>query len=362
LSTFTAFSGSVAGGKVETKRLPQIPGISHFFDFMHEHGELFAWKHHNIGAGIKIPDVQWKSKYNRATFQQGNVAGCTSGSACWHSIAGRKEPAASHSLEEPLDGDMEIQSNVAEQSVVYPCTKDGCSHTFTSQAALREHVDVEGHDMHSTKMTLRDYVIQSYVQCLEKVRTSPKIPVLLQTMETFVAGPNNCPEELETGWALKQRKECKRFTKRQRGYLEKIFNYGATSGNKLDGGRVAKMMRTAETEDGRPLFDHTEYLEADQIMGFFSRTNAKRKKMIPSTDAADADADRYRRRRSLSDQEDDDEEIGEGSGDDCDDDYMYDREDMFSTDEDNIRQEIIKRVKQIKLENEDEDDDVMDTF
>ena len=100
----------------------------------------------------------------------------------------------------------------------------------------------------------------------ETVLSQQQSPKLRQTLHL----------RLDAG-ALKQAKRVTRFTETQKEYLVARFNIGQESGMKLDAAAVAKEMRRARGADGERLFEISDFLTAQQVASFFSRTAAKLK-------------------------------------------------------------------------------------
>ena len=118
--------------------------------------------------------------------------------------------------------------------------------------------------------TLLDKAKLKYATKLEEGDSSvPTVSTAESEAET------NAPPEI--GWALKQAKRATRFTETQKEYLVARFNIGQESGMKLDAAAVAKEMRRARGADGERLFKISDFLTAQQVASFFSRTAAKLK-------------------------------------------------------------------------------------
>ena len=75
--------------------------------------------------------------------------------------------------------------------------------------------------------------------------------------------PNS--EFLNKGWALKGRREVKRFTEMQKTYLSEKFEVGERTGRKLDPEDVASDMRSAKKDDGTRIFKRNDFLTACEI-------------------------------------------------------------------------------------------------
>ena len=87
-------------------------------------------------------------------------------------------------------------------------------------------------------------------------------------------------EILPEGWALKSPKKATRFNEAQKHYLEKKFNLGQETGNKLDPAILARDMRYARNKDGTRQFKMTP----QQMQSFFSMQSSKLRHRQPEDD------------------------------------------------------------------------------
>jgi len=82
------------------------------------------------------------------------------------------------------------------------------------------------------------------------------------------------------GWALKGTKKATRFNENQRQFLDNRFQIGQESGHKADSEKVSRDMRYATRDNGERRFNVEEFLTAQQIQSYFSRTAAKLKQAV----------------------------------------------------------------------------------
>ena len=82
------------------------------------------------------------------------------------------------------------------------------------------------------------------------------------------------------GWAFKGTRKATRFNENQREYLDDKFQIGQESGHKSDPEKVSRDMRYARRDNGERRFDVEEFLTAQQIQSYFSRTAAKLKHAV----------------------------------------------------------------------------------
>ena len=90
------------------------------------------------------------------------------------------------------------------------------------------------------------------------------------------------------GWALKGAKKSTRFNQNQRQYLDNKFQIGQESGLKADPEKVSRDMRYARRDNGERCFHVKEFLTAQQIQSYFSRTAAKLKHAVTNQSGHDS--------------------------------------------------------------------------
>lgn len=83
------------------------------------------------------------------------------------------------------------------------------------------------------------------------------------------------------GWVLESTEKAYRLSAKQKAYLDAKFNFGLTSGRKLNGEVVAREMGRAQGPDGARIFNVTEFLSPQQISSHFSRLAATVRKQLP---------------------------------------------------------------------------------
>lgn len=84
------------------------------------------------------------------------------------------------------------------------------------------------------------------------------------------------PEEsFLVGWARRIR-ATNRFSAKQKNFIEKLFNDGATTKNKLSAEMMSLRMRE-EVRDGQHYFEPEQYLLPSQIRGLITRFSAMQK-------------------------------------------------------------------------------------
>ena len=135
----------------------------------------------------------------------------------------------------------------AENAGLFDCAEPGCNHVFETFESLELHIHGQGPKQNQT------------LECRE---SSSKM-----------------------GWALSKPKTGSvRVSPNVRKYLTAKFDYGERTGHKSDPAQVATDMRSAKDEGGEKLFKTGEWLNKEQIKGFFSRLAKKRRKGVINTD------------------------------------------------------------------------------
>ncbi|XP_048588306.1 uncharacterized protein LOC125572199 [Nematostella vectensis] len=177
------------------------------------------------------------------------------------------------------------QSHASQQSSssssLFQCTNEGCVRTFMSLSSLERHLAYGECEVRDTRATMLD---------MAKIRYTHR---LQEGASTALTRPGHqqdpAAHQLEMGWALKSTKKTKRFSKRQKKYLDDMFSIGQQTGNKADASAVARNMRYAKNSDGGRLFNPEEFLTPQQITSYFSR-KALKNRQRQSVDSDDEEA------------------------------------------------------------------------
>jgi hypothetical protein len=167
-------------------------------------------------------------------------------------------------------------------SKIFPCPVDGCIKLYQRYSNLESHVLHGECQLVEEKLNLFDKAKVCYREKL--LHGSTSVPSLISN--TFASPPSS--DSLSKGWALKTGKQAKRFSEKQKTYLDQKFNVGQETGHKVDGITVSQNMRYAKDVNGDHLFDVAEFLTAQQINSYFSRLSAKLKKGQLSLQSEDA--------------------------------------------------------------------------
>lgn len=253
------------------KVLLKLQNISQLFDFSYDNRSLTAWKQYEIGkgktinydtAGINlnwvIPEITPKS-VSEVTLTsppmetQTNVD--SSSPTCQE-----QDATASSSID--VSNQEMVESSCADDcSNVFTCPEDGCISTFLRYGHLCNHLDTGNHTFSVERMDLKDRSRFSYAILIENRLTGPN----LNRSKDASSGVST----LERGWALKKKREVKRFTETQKSFMTKKFNQGESTGFKCEPEEVAREMRSVKNENGERIFHYGDFLSASQIASFF---------------------------------------------------------------------------------------------
>ena len=166
---------------------------------------------------------------------------------------------------------------------LFTCPVDGCVKRFHRYSSLENHLQYGKCEIVLERETLFDKARIIYRDKL--LHDSIIQPVLaFSTLPGFA-------EEIQTkGWALKTMKKAKRFTEKQKCYLDEKFSIGQETGHNLDAAAVAHDMRLARDKGGNGRFTVDDFLTPQQVQSYFSRAAAKLKNIREETPEEDITA------------------------------------------------------------------------
>ncbi len=333
-----------------------IPGISQFHDFTFSSDplEIRAWKFYGIGPGDSIPTRYWKGKGEKAVFHctaevsPPNAVKWTSTSHVYEAAAPTDavdfnqddisdEAIYDHLNDvrtaEPTEGEPEAEIS---EDTIFDCPEPGCTASFQKWGHLSNHLDTGQHKFARENINSFDFALRAFKANLEE-HARPMIPFMKAMSENIVAEMpadqccKNC-KELKEGWAIKQSSTCRRLDEDQKTYLLEKYDEGETKGKKWDPKKLAEVMRK-EKINGQPRFDPEQYLKWQQILSFFSRVTAQRRKStLPQEPGPGATAVSEKCPANIGDPDRNDE-----TGD-CDREYMDDID--YIAPDDEVRQQL----------------------
>ena len=180
----------------------------------------------------------------------------------------------------PEDIEEAEEDSGEDASGLLSCPVDGCVRTYQTFNNLERHLLFGKCKIIQEKHSLLDSAKLAYVQKVQESNTAQ--PTLTPATSKLISGV-----PLAQGWALRGTKKTTRFNESQRQYLDDKFQIGQDSGHKADPEMVSREMRYARTENGQRRFNIEEFLNAQQIQGYFSRAAAKLRHATASQSAHD---------------------------------------------------------------------------
>lgn len=262
--------------KQNVKVLKQCPlkNITSFYNFLFKADGMEVWKQYGIGSGQFIPyrfcfeddvevyEVEIVENFNTVLRLKPVVMG--------------KEKLDDNADNVDQPAAMQPDDNQeAFENGLFSCPETNCRSTFSKYGNLMLHLDIGNHSLIKSSLLLSDRAKLSYSSKIEqKCITMPQMDpkeILSNTAE------------LEKGWALKCKREIKRFSERQKSFLIQKFDMGDKSGMKCDPEDVSAEMRTVKDKKGVRVFSVGEFLSAAQIASYFSRLCMQKKKKSGET-------------------------------------------------------------------------------
>lgn len=249
-------------------RVLKIPKITTLNNFSFEEGGNFrVWRQYGVGNGCLIPATDTVSEVAELPVLDMFVRSTQQPTHDLFVNTVTPEftlPPENHSVSLPDDVNMIPTEEVLEvepMSRLFPCPE--CTRTFQKYGNLQRHLDAGYHTTPVHPQILSDRSKIEYSKQMEKINV--KTPCIENVSST------NQIDQLKQGWALKSRREIKRFTSDQKKYLVEKFEFGEKTGRKCDPEEIAQQMRHISNDDGKRRFSSAEFLTPLQIGSFFSR-------------------------------------------------------------------------------------------
>jgi len=170
----------------------------------------------------------------------------------------------------------------ADASSLMSCPVEGCKRTYQKYQNLERHLLIGKCKLVSEKYTLLDTVKLGYA---ERVHEGSTIQLTLAAPTTTEVS-SEFP--LVQGWTLKGTKKATRFNENQRQYLDNKFRIRQESGHKAEPEKVSRDMHYARRDNGEQRLDLEEFLTAQQIQSYFSRTAANLKHAVTAQSGHDS--------------------------------------------------------------------------
>lgn len=239
---------------VEQIKMNKIKNFSSFHNFEYVDNGIRVWKAFGIGKGKVISDKALYITHQEDTKLEVRDVFPRVGMTRQGKLM--KERTTSETSEEGL----------------FECAEPGCNHTFKTFESLELHMDLGRHSRFVNNESVYDVLKREWASNFSTITStntqSSKDSTSLRTGASH----------LSMGWALsKPRTGSLRFPDNVRKYLFKKFKFGERTGHKADPTQVALDMRSAKCESGDRLFTREDWLNKQQIKGFFSRLAKKQR-------------------------------------------------------------------------------------
>ena len=250
----TTSSVNTVKTSVEQLSVKKIKDFSSYHNFQYEEAGIRVWKAYGIGRGKKLLDKDIYISRQVTTELQVSV----------------KFPAVQQTRQTKLKrNESDDDNSNAESASLFDCTEPGCNHVFETFESLELHMDMGRHSRFTNSESVYDALKREWAKQFTTLSSKNlgqgQGPKQHQTLECRAFS-------LKMGWALsKPNTGSVRFSPNVRKYLTAKFHYGERTGHKSDPAQVARDMRSAKDERGEKLFKTAEWLNKEQIKGFFSK-------------------------------------------------------------------------------------------
>ncbi|CAG2243920.1 unnamed protein product [Mytilus edulis] len=142
-----------------------------------------------------------------------------------------------------------------------------CSNKY---GQLCNHLDRGKHTFPKNNLNIKERTQITHASLMESKSSAEKV------LHSGTTHALQAESTLKKGWALKNKREVKRFSKEQIEYMTEKFQFGESTGYKCDPDDVAKEMRHVKNSKGIRKFQLEHFLSPSQIASFFSRLSLKK--------------------------------------------------------------------------------------
>ena len=265
----TSASVNKINESAEELKVKKITNFSSYHNFKYEKDGIRVWKAFEIGEGKKVHD---KSIY---VHHQGKT----------QMEVKEQFPDINSVRQTTLKKESTVDG--AESEGLFECLEPGCNCVFKSFEDLELHIDVGQHSRFVNNESIYDVLRREWANNF-KTLTSKNVQASYKQSGIIVSTIS----PLEMGWALSQPKTGSvRFSDKVKKYLTAKFDFGERTGHKADPAQVSLDIRGARNEGGERLFPKEEWLNKQQIKGFFSRLAKQRRKGQLDEDKLDENED-----------------------------------------------------------------------
>ena len=159
-----------------------------------------------------------------------------------------------------------IRITKEDEQNVWHCPNNGCTREFHSVNALRRHTAYELCTYQFRRSSM-DLVKEMYAERIEVAGESSRNI----SNETSTSNQQRTSVILPMGWALKERKPIKRFSKPMLLWVKEYFISGEMTGKKITGEELSRLQRGAIDKHGQKMFPITDYKTDIQFKSLLSR-------------------------------------------------------------------------------------------
>ncbi|XP_076105602.1 uncharacterized protein LOC143073719 isoform X2 [Mytilus galloprovincialis] len=245
---------------IKSLKTSKIENISFMYNFFFSNNEITAWKQFEIGIGKVFSS---KSLNEIPSL----VKKCES-TVIWRIIA---QSSLNTSIPVPVTRNEELEEEDNICSNVFTCPEDGCIATFLKYGQLCNHLDRGKHTFPKNNLNIKERTQITHASLMESKSSAEKV------LHSGTTHAIQAESTLKKGWALKNKREVKRFSKEQIEYMTEKFQFGESTGYKCDPDDVAKEMRHVKNSKGIRKFQLEHFLSPSQIASFFSRLSLKKR-------------------------------------------------------------------------------------
>ncbi|CAC5392036.1 unnamed protein product [Mytilus coruscus] len=245
---------------IKSSKTSKIENISFMYNFFFSNNEITAWKQFEIGIGKVFSS---KSLNEIPSL----VKKCES-TVVWRTIV---QSSMNTSIPVPVTRNEELEEEDNICSNVFTCPENGCIATFLKYGQLCNHLDRGKHTYPHNNLNIKERTQIRHASLMESKSSAEKV---LHSSTTHAL---QAESTLKKGWALKNKREVKRFSKEQIEYMTEKFQFGESTGYKCDPDEVAKEMRHVKNSKGIRKFQLEHFLSPSQIASFFSRLSLKKR-------------------------------------------------------------------------------------
>ena len=287
---------------VTSEAVPTMKDVSRYFDFTFQEKSIVCRRAAGLGTGVEIfpTDIQQLAEFKSSILLPGGTdipvnedtleRFCAPERAKLVTIA--NDSQSEDQINEDGDGqeeEMDIfedQSHLKERKI-FGCPTENCSKRYLTQRHLDNHILAGSHHLSFSQPNTLERFKKSYVEKFglgaEEAEAAKGKRYYTKHLEELAF--SDVPADLldngtfndiyPQGFALTKSRQAKAFTKKQKEYIEALFDQGQKTKNKFSPEEAYKKMKNARDSDGTLSFKFDEVLSEKQIKSLFGRLAQK---------------------------------------------------------------------------------------